>query len=1081
METEFETMSNIALNNTARPIAVNSFALYLMSLAVMIGLYALYVKLLVPVIEGPSNVVQYLPVTPNVDLPRSTFDKSSFTQLLPPDAWENGECKTLVTPQGTILFREFERIEGGYLEVLPFTLLTATTTSTDPGTSNETPSPPTILRCLKGARLKFDNPKVDPLGGKSKLESAWLVGVVDIFRPASSPVNDDAIAITTSNVQIDKDRIFTISEVRFAIGSNRGSGRNLSIDFAHEADANQLIDGFASVKGIQRVELAFLDSLRLQKRPTSVPENSPSRETTADASEQPVNIACQGPFVFDFEQRTAQFRDRVVVDVENESRDQIQCEILTVQFDIQESPESVADAGLTDPTPQIGDWELSRLIAEGAPAEIFSAGRGAKATGDLLSYDLVNGKILAERTSARNPPVTIISPDLRITAHRISYALQDNGGLGPIKADGPGSLLRVATETTQEFFVEWKNLLNVQPDGLQHLITLDGGCKIRLDQSTQINAQQLQVWLNEVLVEQTAADGSIKMVPQYQPDRLVAQQDVEIVSQRLNGMTNKLTATWQLCDAPLQSRAHLSPEKLNQLAYAALTKVRRPSFAQGSEVSDGQTLRRDPAIVPSGFEQEISAASEPLTKKFAFHGDEVNLKLIHDGELSEVQDLTATGNVSIAEVASAFAETDTPPLTLTGNFLRCVPQDGEQVRLLVSGTPNQPATVSANRLRLEGQQVHLDQAANKLWVDGAGVVQLENLPNARSKPTSSAAAKDSSKTSYEKVRVTWASGMVFDGSKIYFEDAVKMEAQGQSGDGNPIITRSDSEGLSLQLNQAVNFRNLELDAENSLEVREVILVDQVADSQRIFRLTNTSADRSLTNRPPKLPSIISNQTLDGTGITLEQQKFLASQVTLDAATGQVKSKGPGVMMLYRRGHTSMLGKTGNNPPQPDTPMGITLVRVNFDGSAEANTNDKQLLIRGNVRTLHAPVNSFEHVLDPDVAQALPPESVRITCDELKLAQWTPRNSDEPSQELLATGNAHITSGTFEATADRVSYNQATDMLVVEGTPRSDANLWFRQAPNSKDRDHLVAGKILYRLADQWTEVQSVKNLNINRQ
>ncbi len=1054
-----------------------------MSLAGMIGLYSLYVKLLVPAIEGPPNVVQYRPVTPNVDLPRSTFDKSSLTQLLPPDAWENGECKTLVTTQGTILFRDFERIEGGYLEVLPFTLLTTTTTSTDPSTANGSPSPPTILRCLKGARLKFDNPKVDPLGGKSKLESAWLVGVVDIFRPASSPVSDDAIAISTSNVQIDKDRIFTISEVRFVIGSNRGSGRNLSIDFAHDADANQLIDGFASVNGIKRVELAFLDSLRLQKRPTPVPasENSHSRETTADDSGQPVNIACKGPFVFDFQQRTAQFRDRVVVDVENESRDQIQCEILTVQFDIQESLVSVAEAGPTDQTPQIGDWELSRLIAEGAPAVIFSAGRGAKATGDLLSYDIVNGKILAERTSARNPPVTIISPDLRITAHRISYALQANGGLGPIKADGPGSLLRVATETTQEFFVEWKKLLNVEPDGLQHLITLDGGCKIRLDQSTQINAQQLQVWLNEVLVEQTAGDGSIKMVPQYQPDRLVADQNVEIVSQRLNGMTNKLTATWQLSDTPLQSRSHLSREKVSQLAYAALTKVRRPSFAQDTGVFDGQTLRQDPAIAQSGFEQEILAAPEPATKKFAFHGDEVNLKLIHDGEQTEVQDLTTTGNVSIAEIASVFAETDTPPLTVTGNFLRCVPQDGEQVRLMVSGTPNQPATVSANRLRLEGQQVHLDQAANKLWVEGAGVVQLENPPQELSKPTSGTAAESSAKTNYEKVRVTWASGMVFDGSKVYFEDAVKMEARGQSGDGNPIITRSDSEGLSLQLNQAVNFRNLELDAENSLEVREVIIVDQVADSQRIFRLTNKGADRPLTNQPAKLPSIISNQTLDGTGAVLEQQKFLASQVTLNASTGKVKSKGPGVMMLYRRGNTTLLGKAGNNTPKPDTPMGITFVRVNFDGSAEANTNDKQLLIRGNVRTLHAPVSSFEHVLDPDIAQSLPPESVRVTCEELKLAQWTPRNSDEPSQELLATGNAHITSGTFEATADRVSYNQATDMLVVEGTPRSYANLWFWKSPNSKVRVQLVADKILYRLSDQWTDVQGVKNVNINRQ
>ena len=55
--------------------------------------------------------------------------------------------------------------------------------------------------------------------------------------------------------------------------------------------------------------------------------------------------------------------------------------------------------------------------------------------------------------------------------------------------------------------------------------------------------------------------------------------------------------------------------------------------------------------------------------------------------------MIATGNVSILEVASALAASNSPPLT--ENFLRCVPQ-------------NQPAVVNSQPLRLEGQQVHLD-------------------------------------------------------------------------------------------------------------------------------------------------------------------------------------------------------------------------------------------------------------------------------------------------------------------------------------------------------------------------------------
>ncbi len=80
--------------------------------------------------------------------------------------------------------------------------------------------------------------------------------------------------------------------------------------------------------------------------------------------------------------------------------------------------------------------------------------------------------------------------------------------------------------------------------------------------------------------------------------------------------------------------------------------------------------------------------------------------------------------------------------------------------------------------------------------------------------------------------------------------------------------------------------------------------------------------------------------------------------------------------------------------------------------------------------------------------------------------------------MIATGNAQIVSDTFQATAERFSYNQQTDILTVEGTSRTDANLWFRRNPKEK-MNHLVAVKILYRLSDQWTDIQNVKNATFN--
>jgi hypothetical protein len=136
-----------------------------------------------------------------------------------------------------------------------------------------------------------------------------------------------------------------------------------------------------------------------------------------------------------------------------------------------------------------------------------------------------------------------------------------------------------------------------------------------------------------------------------------------------------------------------------------------------------------------------------------------------------------------------------------------------------------------------------------------------------------------------------------------------------------------------------------------------------------------------------------------------------------------------------------------------------------------------MLIRGNVRTLYANVDSFDRILDPDQSQGLPADSVKVKCERLEFSQWTPRNSNEPVQELLAVGNAHVTSESFEAVANQIRYNQANDTLVVEGTPRSDAQLWYHPVANPNDRKHLIAQKVIYRPGDQSYEIQAIKNID----
>jgi hypothetical protein len=207
--------------------------------------------------------------------------------------------------------------------------------------------------------------------------------------------------------------------------------------------------------------------------------------------------------------------------------------------------------------------------------------------------------------------------------------------------------------------------------------------------------------------------------------------------------------------------------------------------------------------------------------------------------------------------------------------------------------------------------------------------------------------------------------------------------------------------------------------------------------------------------------------------------------SVNAQSGAMVSKGPGKVINYQyqdpsnnqnrlSGFSSSFQQQGS-----DGKPKLNCVHINYDGDLLANSNNRELTISGNVRTAYADVNSFNQTIDPDDESKLPKGAVTLRCNKLKSAQWTPRSQVESTTEMIAMGNAHIKSQLFEATANRLSYSDMTDKLTIEGSPRSDANLWFRQNPKAK-LSHLAAQKIMYRLSDQWTDVQGVKNLNIKR-
>src|SRR5205823_2221138 len=135
---------------------------------------------------------------------------------------------------------------------------------------------------------------------------------------------------------------------------------------------------------------------------------------------------------------------------------------------------------------------------------------------------------------------------------------------------------------------------------------------------------------------------------------------------------------------------------------------------------------------------------------------------------------------------------------------------------------------------------------------------------------------------------------------------------------------------------------------------------------------------------------------------------------------------------------------------------LNYLNVQFQGALSGNVNNHEITVHDRVRTVYGPVQSWQDQLNPDNADNLGPGGVRMTCDQLTVRQTNDRptaaNPGRHPMELEAVGSTVVEGESFTALANRLTYAEAKDLLVLEGDGRNDAQL-FRQdrpgAPSSK--------------------------------
>lgn len=978
-----------------------------MSFLIVVACYWLYSLLAVPLIEPAAAERAALPQghgSGGAEKHKSRHDRLIAAAFPDENAWQRQRPKIVETDQAVLLVQDYRTLDDGRMELKPCTALFCPKSG---GTAERV----IVLDAPDGALLQFDSSVDIRRGEFGKLIGGRLVGDVTIRSPESQSGAADALLLTTRNVQMDAQRIWTPHEVAFRYGRNYGRGRDLIITLANAADEDGL--GKAeNIGGLSSLEIVHLERLHLETTadmaPPTARKNDPAAKLQGPSQ---IEVTCRGPLIFDFERRVASLEDQVDVLRLNPHgpSDQLNCRLLEIHFAESNNGPPAADATAPASSPankppasqaQQLATKVSKIVALGHPVVLQSPSLRATARGDRLELDLAKNQFLLEG----DRPVLLEHEGRRIEARSLQYTISPTSQLGAALAAGPGRVqATIGTSPPRVVTAHWQDEMRLQPAGAQHVLSLVGRARVGAENMGELSAGEIHFWLNETPPDAASAGAKTSNELHIQPDRLLAQRGVKINSTMLTGSPERFEVWFQ----------HIAP-----------------ADAQANVQADAQPTSPRPWAASTATHGTQPHSVYDITGRL------LRILLAVQGKEMQVRDVSVEGGAQILETQTA--ELGAIPFRLTGDAVHVTGADSLETRAILTG---QPATISGRGASLRGTAVHFDRAANRAWVPGPGELTLPtdgvaaSLQSNRSGAARSAVGFREEPKASPPALVTWREAMTFDGQTVQLRGEVIARTEAQ---------RVAAPALDVHLTQRIDFARRP--AREALDVQFVKFLGQVS---------------------------FENRTLAEGAVTAIDQMEVRDLV-IDNQSGELQAAGPGWLKTVRRAGASGAGAgsfvppafAGRGAPAPATASDgakdtrLTYLRVTFQQRVTGNVHERHVELHEQVRAVYGKVDRWDATINPDLVDQPDAEVVLLNSDMLQVAQAGEQPTGEAAVELQALGNALVEGHAFTARGHRISYTQAKDLLVLEGDGRSDAEL-FRQASDSGQSGRAAARKMLY--------------------
>jgi lipopolysaccharide export system protein LptA len=998
----------------------------LTTLATVIAAFWAYSLLAVPWLEPPAKRID------SAVAARDGADDRlrAFRGVFQPGDWELAEdTKLLESEQTKLLWSRMDDLGDGRLRLRPCTMIFVPNGAL--GNELEQGRQAVILQSPDGATLQFDKPLDLRRGTFGQLKGGHMPGRVTVRSGGKLPGPEDDLYVVTSKVDLDQERIRTDGQVEFRLGPNSGRGAQMQMTFAPSAKAKNGGKYGLAYGGVDAIELRQVERLRLcmnqNARPKAgkPPAASSGRPSEPATSLVPVEITCRGKFRFESRSQTARFEDQVTVLQINADgpSDQINCETLIVHFvsrKTKSQPAGARDAEAAHQKVSLTDLEPRRIEAHGQPVVVHAPSRSAEARGERLEYDVATGLLTVESQQQES---FLRQGSNELHARRVEYRPGPENALGQAMASGPGWFRGSTPKRPQDFFeARWRGQLRLEPDpdqpDRQHVLSLVGGTQLRYGQIGKLAAEKVFCWIEQ----QTDAGAGDTM--DIRPNCMLASGQVDLDSAKLSGQFEEMTV-WFETDASNHGTPRLPGKSAAEPGAGGVSMLPRAA---------GPTDAPAAAPRPNGVAQPAEIAGDGLLRQHVHvTGRLLKARVAVVGNRADPLELMIEDRVRMEETRSA--QPGEKPMTAQGDRIHVFDASQPSAAATITGNP---ARFEARGLALTGANINLNGGTNRVWVEGAGRLDMAVDRDLQGR----AVAQPMPLT------IQWQKGMEMKDANVVFEENVLANLPNQ---------QMRCEAMDVALKEPIRLTG----ARSAARPEPTKFVAH--------------------GRPGHPVEAESREFEQGEQTSYQQMRLV--DMAVDVVSGEIQGKGPGDVVTVRRSTPGEDGIALLGPGMPGAPAGaraaptrrpkaappaeagksLDRLEVVFQRSLTGNLHRRVLTFHEQVRTLYGPVAAWEMPLPADDPDALGDNGASLRCDQLTTVQ-IPAPGGRGTVELEAAGNLVAHGRQYTARASRMTYAQAKGLVVLEGTPRTDAQLFLEDQATPTQ-----AGRILF-----WPQTRHVQ-------